>query len=85
MPHISDKSEETLEKIASEYAPEDVDVAPVIKEGRIAQTIHEYAQEEKIDLIIMGTHSMNALTQILIGSQANKVIRNAACPVITTK
>ena len=85
LPHIRDKSEETLAKMTSDLAPKGVDVAPIIKEGRIAQTILDYAREAESDLIVMGTHSMNALAQVLIGSQANKVIRNAGCPVITTK
>lgn len=85
MPHIYDKSEETLAKMASEYLPGDVRANLVIKEGKISQTVLDYVQENKADLIIMGTHSMSALAQLLIGSQANKIIRSAACPVITTK
>ncbi len=85
MPHIKDKSEETMAKMAAELIPEHVKRNLVIKEGKIAQTIIEHAEENSIDLIVMGTHSMNALTQLLIGSQANKVIRKAPCPVITVK
>ena len=85
MPHIKDKSEETMANMAAELVPENIKRNLVIKEGKIAQTIIEHAEENDIDLIVMGTHSMNALTQFLIGSQANKVIRKASCPVITIK
>jgi nucleotide-binding universal stress UspA family protein len=33
----------------------------------------------------MGTHGTDAFSQLLIGSQTNRVIRKAACPVITVK
>ena len=85
MPHIKIKSEDTLEKLASEKIPSNVNRNLIIKEGKIAPTILDFAKENLADLIVMGTHSMNALAQLLIGSQANKIIRKATCPVITIK
>ena len=85
MPHIKTNSENTLSQMANEILPEDVSRNLIIREGKIALTITEFVEENNSDLIVMGTHSMSALAQFLIGSQANKVIRKAVCPVITTK
>ena len=85
MPHIKVKSEDVLKKIALSNMPSTVNKNLIIKEGKIATTILQYAKEINADIIVMGTHSMSAMTQFLIGSQANKIIRKATCPVITIK
>jgi nucleotide-binding universal stress UspA family protein len=50
-----------------------------------AQAIVEYAEENGIDLIVMGTHGRNALARFLMGSVAARVIRSAPCPVMTVR
>jgi universal stress protein A len=35
------------------------------------------------DLIVMGTHGRGAITHLLLGSVAEKVVRKAECPVLT--
>ena len=45
--------------------------------------IIEYAQENEIDLIVMGTHGRTAVSHFLLGSVAEKVVRSAPCPVLT--
>ncbi len=48
-----------------------------------AAGILEYAKEEDIDLIVMGTHGRGAMSRFLIGSVAERVVRTAPCPVLT--
>ena len=50
-----------------------------------ADTIAEYAKAQKIDLIVMGTHSRSGLERLLVGSVAEHVIRTAPCPVLTVR
>ena len=85
MPQVKIKTKDSLQKVADKLVPENVQRNLIIREGKVAATIIDVAKERKSDIIVMGTHSMNALAQILIGSQANKVIRKAHCPVLTTK
>ncbi len=47
--------------------------------------ITEYAQSEKIDLIIMGTHGRSPIAHLLMGSVAEKVVRKAPCPVLIVR
>jgi len=53
--------------------------------GTPAWTIVEYAKGHDIDLIVMGTHGRGGVSHLLMGSVAEKVIRTAACPVLTTR
>lgn len=52
--------------------------------GPVAATIVDYAGDNGFDLILMGTHGRTGLAHLLIGSVAERVIRGAACPVMTT-
>src|SRR5262245_31510576 len=39
------------------------------------------ATENRMDLIVMGTHGRSGLPHVLLGSVAEKVVRHAGCPV----
>ncbi len=47
--------------------------------------IVETAIERKADLIVMGTHGRSGLKHILLGSVAERTVRLAPCPVLTTR
>lgn len=47
------------------------------------EEILKFAEENDIDLIVMGTHSRKGLDRIIFGSTAERVVRNAKCPVLT--
>jgi nucleotide-binding universal stress UspA family protein len=53
--------------------------------GKIANEIMQVAQEQKVDLIVMGTHGASGFEELLIGSNAHKVVTLAPCPVITVQ
>jgi nucleotide-binding universal stress UspA family protein len=44
-----------------------------------------YARDEKIDLIVMGTHGRGPIAHMLLGSVAERVVRKAPCPVLTVR
>jgi nucleotide-binding universal stress UspA family protein len=47
--------------------------------------IVEYAKDQKIDLVIVGTHGRSGVKQLLMGSVAERVVRTAPCPVLTVR
>jgi nucleotide-binding universal stress UspA family protein len=53
-----------------------------IGEGRAANLIRTLAQEEDIDLIVMGTAGSHGIGEYLFGSTASRVIQRAVCPVL---
>lgn len=50
-----------------------------------ARAIVEYAADAKIDLIILGTHGRGAISHLVMGSVAERVVRTAPCPVLTVR
>ena len=53
--------------------------------GPTAATIVERAAALSADLIVMGTHGRGGVAHLLMGSVAERVVRTAACPVLTTR
>jgi universal stress protein A len=53
--------------------------------GTAADDIVKLAQDEGVDLIVMGTHGRTGLARVLMGSVAEAVMRHASCPVLTLK
>jgi universal stress protein A len=53
--------------------------------GTAAENIVQLAEEERVDLIVIGTHGRTGLTRMLMGSVAESVMRKAKCPVLTVK
>ena len=53
--------------------------------GQVAETICRVATDSKTDLICMGTRGKGAVTSLLAGSTATKVLHNAKVPVMLVK
>ncbi|MEA3411210.1 MAG: universal stress protein [Pseudomonadota bacterium] len=53
--------------------------------GHTSQTIARYAEEEKFDKVIMGTHGRSGLTHLLLGSVSQNVLRHVKIPVALVK
>jgi nucleotide-binding universal stress UspA family protein len=49
------------------------------------EVIVKFAKDNKIDLIIIGSHGRKGIDRILFGSTAAQVVRYAPCPVLTVR
>jgi nucleotide-binding universal stress UspA family protein len=50
--------------------------------GREDEEVIEFAKEKNIDIIVLGTHSRTGLKHALLGSVAEKIIRQSSVPVL---
>jgi len=57
----------------------------LIKSGAPAEIIVKTAQDQKCDLIVMGTHGHGAIADVLIGSTAKWVVRQSPIPVLVIR
>ena len=53
--------------------------------GNTFLEIIQAARDDDVDMIVMGTHGRTGLAHVLIGSVAERVVREAPCPVLTVK
>ena len=80
---MEEKADDLMDELAREADWDNLEKK--ISLGRAYQEIVEEAQKSGADLIVMGTHGFTGLTHFLIGSNAEKVVRKASCPVLTVK
>jgi nucleotide-binding universal stress UspA family protein len=79
---VAKQGEKRLEEFMEEHFYGARTLARVVP-GNPAEKIVEYAEEEGIDLIAMGTHGRKGLEKIVFGSVAEQVLKNSMVPVLT--
>jgi universal stress protein A len=72
---------ETLREIVGD----DVLCRSEVRTGVPRVEIVQEAKQNDIDLIILATHGYKGLSHVFLGSTAEKVVRNAPCPVLTVR
>jgi nucleotide-binding universal stress UspA family protein len=82
--------DEKAEKVVSYYKKEienggPVRVKAVVRDGIPSDEILKVAQEEKVDLIIMGRDNKTGLRRLFAGCAAKEVERSANVPVLVAK
>ncbi|MGQ9670807.1 MAG: universal stress protein [Desulfosoma sp.] len=80
-----DREEELHQLLPLEWREGIPEIHFEIRKGRPAEEIINYAKENAIDLIVVGTHGRSALMSTLIGSVANTVVLRASCPVLVVR
>jgi len=94
VPHVSlDELYRDIEKNAAKemdrYGVEELrgykDVERHILKGTPYEEILKFAVDNKADLIVIGTHGRKGLDKALFGSTAEKVVRDAPCPVLSVR
>ena len=82
---ISGYAKAELSKLAKVAREKDVAVVEQVVQGKPSAEIIRFAQEQKIDMIVLGTHGKGLLDKALFGSTTERVVRNGPCPVLTTR
>jgi nucleotide-binding universal stress UspA family protein len=89
LPEVEDdlveEGEKQLLSIIKDHIGKDVQATSVVRRGKPHQEILQEAEERKIDLIIVPTHGHTGVEHILFGSTAERIVRNARCPVMTLR
>ncbi len=79
------EGETAIEYIEGLAKREGLDIVKGIVKGHPADEILKLAEEQSIDLIVMGTLGRSGIEKFLLGSVAGKVIRNSGIPVLVVK
>jgi len=77
---LKKSTQEFLDKTKKHLGDESIKT--ILKEGNIAATILNTADEVKADIIVIGSHSRKWLEDIIMGSEVEDVLRNTNLPLI---
>ena len=73
-----------LTHFVTEHAPPDVRVTTALVEDfSVAAAILSHVGMVRADLVVIGTEGRSGFQRLMLGSVAERVLRNATCPVLT--
>ncbi|MBX2891584.1 MAG: universal stress protein [Saprospiraceae bacterium] len=85
-PEYDDSAISALEKLSLELSENPVfaklKIDMRVEDGFLHTSIREVSEVDTVDLVVMGTKGASGLKEFLIGSNTEKVIRTAPCPVL---
>jgi len=82
---LHNKTKEKLENIIKEPKYKNIKLSYRLQVGNPYHNISEEIVENDVDLVVMGTKGASGMEEMLIGSNTEKVVRLAKCPVLTVK
>ncbi|MCG8309550.1 MAG: universal stress protein [Cytophagales bacterium] len=85
METLYSNAEERCTAFLGNYESSGLKITKKIKIGSAFHYITEEINEEKTNLVIMGSKGSSGFEEVLIGSNTEKVVRHAKCPVLTVK
>lgn len=74
-----------LSELAHEGFGEGTHVTVHVGHGHVPETILRFADSLGADLIVMASHPPNDFQTLLVGSNADKVVRHSTVPVLTVR
>ena len=79
------KANDLLQKITEQPYLEGISISTSVQYEKAFNGILSFTKTNKIDLIIMGSHGTSGIEELLIGSNAEKVVRLSDVPVLILK
>jgi universal stress protein A len=79
------RASETLDRLLNPAWGSPRSVVRAVRWGSPVEAIVAYAEDQKIDLIVIATHGRTGLSHVLLGSVAERIVREAPCPVLTIR
>lgn len=82
---LMEKNRAQLDAVIQDPKYKDIALVGDVVIGNPYVNIAKVIAEQAMDLVVMGTQGASGLAEILVGSNTEKVVRRAKCPVITVK
>lgn len=82
---MEDAAQKAVEAAADRARNRGVAVETMVRNGSVHGEILQAAVDADVDLIVMGTHGRSGLDRLLLGSVADRVIRQASQPVLVKR
>ena len=80
---LEEEGRRALDAIETRAGDTDIETVTAVRRGNPHDDILTYADEQDIDLIVMGTHGRTGVKRALLGSVTEDVVRHSEIPVLT--
>ena len=82
---IKVSAEKNFKELKAKWTNDGIKVRSLIAQGPTTKTITRIAEENKVDLIVMGTKGATGFEEFLVGSNTEKVVRFSPLPVLAVR
>jgi len=82
---LLETGEDHLQQFAKSHTHDKIQPELAVHEGSAPDSILSFAQTQKADLIVMGTHGRRGFDHLMLGSVTDRVMRRAPCPVLAVR
>lgn len=79
---LNEGGEVQLRDFVQKYSGHGIQPELVVRQGNASDCTLWFAQKESVDVIVMGTHGRRGFDRLVLGSNADRIMRKAACPVL---
>ena len=79
------KAKGFVEDVKKKAEGSNIKTTPFVREGEAYRVITNLARENKVNIIVLGSHGRTGLRRLLMGSVTAKVIGHSPCPVLVVK
>ncbi|GGK20176.1 universal stress protein UspA [Yeosuana aromativorans] len=62
-----------------------IKITPIIKQFKVFTEVNEVALKHHADLVVMGSHGVTGVKELVIGSNTERVVRSSNIPVLVVK
>lgn len=82
---MKELADDNMKSLLNEGFLQGISVESKIEYDAIYTRINHYVEKNDIQLIVMGSHGAKGFNEIVLGSNAERVVRYSSCPVLTIK
>jgi len=83
--YLAEKAQEMLDRVKESCEKQGIQLASKILDGSPASKIAEFAEEEKVDLVIVGSRGLGGMSEAILGSVANSIVHKSKVSVLVVK
>lgn len=80
---LEEEGKQATEAIVEQASERDIETTAAVRRGNPHEDILGYANDQDIDVIVMGTHGRTGVKRALLGSVTEDVVRHSEIPVLT--
>ena len=79
---LNEGGEVQLRNFAEKYSSHGIQPELVVRQGNASDCTLWFAEKEEMEVIVMGTHGRRGFDRLVLGSNADRIMRKARCPVL---
>jgi nucleotide-binding universal stress UspA family protein len=83
--HRRQAAGEYLKNVVSDFTVTGANISYDIIEGKVADSLTDYAVSNGVDLIVMASHGRSGISRWVLGSVAERMVRNSCVPVLMVR